>query len=102
MMQDISLGRFAAGSKKTLTVNLRISTEMDNRFQKLTGKVAWIFSARGEDGTVTERKVPVTADSTRIMMWAALLAASMLAAAIAVWAERRDRRNRHEDVEKDN
>ena len=51
---------------------------------------------------MTERKVPVTADSTRIMMWAALLAASMLAAAIAVWAERRDRRNRHEDVEKDN
>ncbi|EET62777.1 hypothetical protein BRYFOR_05128 [Marvinbryantia formatexigens DSM 14469] len=102
MLQDISLGRFASGSKKTLTVNLRLSPEMDNRFQKLTGKVAWIFSARGEDGTVTERKVPVTADSTRIMMWAALLAASMLAAAIAVWAERRDRRNRHEDVEKDN
>ena len=74
---------------------------MDNRFQKLTGKVAWIFSARGEDGSVTKMQVPVTADSTRILMWAALFVTSAFAAAIAVWAERRDRRKEHESDNED-
>lgn len=101
MLQDISLGQFAAGSGRNLVVKLSLSPEMDNRLQKLTGKVAWIFSARGEDGKVTQLKVPVTADSTRIMMWAALLITSALAAAIAVWAERRDRRKEHENFKED-
>ncbi len=101
MQQDISLGKFAAGHGRTLIVNLHLSPEMDNRFQKLTGKVTWIFSALGEDGTVTEMKVPVTGDGTRIMMWAALFAASGLAAAIAVWAEQRDRRKEYENFKND-
>lgn len=96
MRQDISLGKFAAGEKKTLTVKLSLSPGMDNRFQKLTGRVAWIFSAHGEDGTVTEKRVPVTEDGTRILMWTVLLAASGIALAIALWAERRDRRKEHE------
>lgn len=101
MLQDISLGQFAAGRSRDLTVKLSLSPEMDNRFQKLTGKVAWIFSARGEDGSVTKMQVPVTADSTRILMWAALLVTSAFAAAIAVWAERRDRRKEHESDNED-
>lgn len=101
MLQDISLGQFAAGYGKSLVVKLSLSPDMDNRFQKLTGKVAWIFSARGEDGAVTEGKVPVTEDNTRILMWAALFAASALAAAIAVWAERRDRRKARENDKED-
>lgn len=101
MLQDISLGQFAAGRSRELTVKLSLSPEMDNRFQKLTGKVAWIFSAHGEDGSVTKMQVPVTADSTRILMWAALLVTSAFAAAIAVWAERRDRRKEHESDNED-
>lgn len=101
MLQDISLGQFAAGRSRELTVKLSLSPEMDNRFQKLTGKVAWIFSACGEDGSVTETRVPVTADSTRILMWTALLVTSAFAAAIAVWAERRDRRKEHESDNED-
>lgn len=101
MLQDISLGQFAAGRSRDLTVKLSLSPEMDNRFQKLTGKVAWIFSARGEDGSVTKMQVPVTADSTRILMWAALFVTSAFAAAIAVWAERRDRRKEHESDNED-
>ncbi|MDD3794966.1 MAG: hypothetical protein PHE06_03150 [Lachnospiraceae bacterium] len=46
---DISLGQYAAGETKTLTVKLSLHPKMDNSFQKITGKVKWVFTVNGED-----------------------------------------------------
>lgn len=69
----ISLGSFDAGQEKVLTAGLSLSPEMDNRFQKLTGKVKWVFTARGEDGKNIAAAVPITGDDTDIRMWILLI-----------------------------
>ena len=44
---DISLGHFAAGSGKSLIVQLSLSEDMDNTYEKMLGKVKWVFTAAG-------------------------------------------------------
>lgn len=88
MRSDISLGEFAAGSEKELSVKLSLSPEMDNRYQKLTAKVRWVFSAHGEDGTVVQGTAPATGDESRAGLWAVLSAAG----AAALWESWRFRK----------
>ena len=76
MRSDISLGEFPAGSSRELAVKLSLSPEMDNRFQKLTGKVRWTFTASGEDGTILASDAPQTGDSAHTGLWTALLISS--------------------------
>lgn len=53
MKNNISLGRFKSGTEKALTVKLELKPEMDNRYETLTGKVKWVFSAGGDDQDIT-------------------------------------------------
>lgn len=102
MRDEISLGMFPAGSSKNLVVSLALSPQMDNEFEKLTGKVNWVFAARGKDGESTERVMPLTGDFTDVGMWIALFAASGLSLWLALWAERKNRRKeQHEMSEMD-
>lgn len=80
MKHDISLGRFAAKEGKELTVTLSLSPEMDNKFQKLTGKVKWVFTAVEDEKkiSVTSELTPKTGDDTPIVVWAVLFAGSAL------------------------
>lgn len=98
MKEDLYLGSFQAGKQKNLKVKLALSEEMNNEFHKLTGKVRWVFTAKGEDEkTVTSTYAPATGDRTEAGMWIALLgfSAFFLAAAFAV--ERSySRREEHE------
>lgn len=77
MKEAISLGTFQKGEKKTLKVSLSLSPEMDNQFLSLTGKVQWVFEARGEEspkGTVKSSAiVPKTGDDTPLLQTAAIL-----------------------------
>ena len=87
MKEDLYLGTFPAGRQKKLKVKLTLSGEMDNDFNRLTGKVRWVFTAKGEDEkTVTSTYAPATGDKTEAGMWIALLgfSAFFLAAAFAV------------------
>ncbi len=93
MKKDISLGDFPAGSEKELTVTLSLSPEMDNRYQELTGRVKWVFTAVKEDASAVHATVvPQTKDGTRVGMWIALLLTSAVFLAGAAWIERRSRR----------
>lgn len=92
--EKISLGIFLPGQEKTLTVKLALSPEMDNRFQNLTARVKWVFTARGEDGTVVKSQVPVTGDDTEIRIWFLCLWVGAAAFAAAVWLKRRRRKKR--------
>lgn len=87
--KEISLGSFDAGAEKMLTVKLTLSPEMDNRFQSLTGKVKWVFTARGEDGTSTVAAVPVTGDSVQAGRWIMLCISSAVFAGIISLKKRR-------------
>ena len=103
MKEDLYLGTWKAGQKKKMQVKLALSEEMDNEFCKLTGKVRWVFTAKGEDEkTVTSVYAPSTGDNTETGMWIALLgfSAFFLAAAFAV--ERSySRREEHEADKRD-
>ena len=51
MKQNISLGTFQPGETKRLVVTLSLDPQMDNRYQKLKGKVNWIFTAEGTEAS---------------------------------------------------
>lgn len=103
MREDLYLGTFQAGRQKKLKVKLALAEEMDNKFNRLTGKVRWIFTAKGEDEkAVTSTYAPATGDKTEAGMWIALLgfSAFFLAAAFAV--ERSYSRREEDEADKRN
>ncbi len=54
MKDNISLGSLLPHTKKELKVKLALDPDMDNEFLELSGKVKWIFTAKGEDeGTIS-------------------------------------------------
>ena len=95
MREDIYLGTWKAKANRTLQVKLALSDEMDNKFNKLTGKVRWVFTAKGENGkTVASGSAVQTGDRTELGMWIALLGFSALFLAGAFVLERNySRRN---------
>lgn len=98
MKEDLYLGTFRAGQQKKLKVKLALSEEMDNEFNKLTGKVRWVFTAKGEDEkTVTSTYAPATGDNTETGMWIALFGFSVFFLTAAFAVERSySRREEHE------
>ena len=100
LKKDISLGIFEAREEKMLTVLLALSPEMDREYEKLTGKVRWVFSAQGEGSigkTTVSPNVPVTGDSTRLGMWMALFLTSFLFFLAVYLIEKRERRREEEN-----
>lgn len=78
---------------------------MDNEFCKLTGKVRWVFTAKGEDGkTVASGRIssPSTGDNTEIGMWIALLGFSALFLTAAFMLEKSYSRKEQNEVNKRN
>lgn len=49
MSYDISLGMFATGESKKLTLQLGLSKEMDNEYQNLIGLIKWVWIAQDTD-----------------------------------------------------
>ena len=89
MKEDIYLGTLKAKENRKMQVQLALSDEMDNKFNKLTGKVRWVFTARGEDGkTVAAGSIVQTGDQTALGMWIALLGFSALFLTAAFVLER--------------
>lgn len=103
MKEDIYLGTFQANQQKKIQVKLALSEDMDNEFSNLTGKVRWVFTAKGEDEkTVTSAYAPTTGDSTETGMWIALLGFSAFFLIAAFSVERSySRREEHEADKRD-
>jgi hypothetical protein len=102
MKNDISLGVFAVGEKKTLTVQMQVDPNLGNEYQNLLGLIKWIWTAEVPDPPVPpvtpppppdpvdppvdpppppkppKPDVPKTGDTTNIWLWAALMTASGL------------------------
>lgn len=89
MREDIYLGTFKAKDSRKMQVKLALSEDMDNKFNRLAGKVRWVFTARGEDGkTVASGSIVQTGDRTGLGMWIALLGFSALFLTAAFALER--------------
>lgn len=84
-----SLGTFAAGTEKDMTVSLSISPKMDNRYLDLLGKVRWVFTASGEEDSAgsgrpsrpsvsTSVATPKTGDISTIPTQISFAAATLL------------------------
>ncbi len=48
-INKVDLGVFAPNSSKTLTVNLWVDKDVDNKYMGLFGDVAWVFQAQAAD-----------------------------------------------------
>lgn len=53
MKKEISLGSFQPHNTEELKVRLSMAPEMDNEFLELSGKVKWIFTAKGDNETIS-------------------------------------------------
>lgn len=103
MKNDLYLGTFKGKETKKLLVKLALSENMDNEFCKLTGKVRWVFTAKGDDGkTTVSGRVPLTDDKTAIGMWIALLGFSALFLTAAFMIERSYSRKEQNESHKRN
>lgn len=103
MRKDLYLGTLKGSEKKKLLVKLALSEDMDNEFCKLTGKVRWVFTVKGEDGkTITSSRTPSTGDNTELGMWIALLGFSALFLTAAFMLERNYSRKEQNEINKRN
>jgi hypothetical protein len=51
---DVSLGRFAPGEERGYVVNLQLSKDMDNSFEKLETDLDWGVRASGQEAVIPE------------------------------------------------
>jgi len=89
MRYDISLGLFAPGKVKRLNVQLSLDPNLGDEYQNLLGRIQWVWSARGDSpetpaipaipaapATPSTPSVPKTGDTSSLLLWAGMMAAS--------------------------
>lgn len=93
MGKDISLGVYPAGQSGTISVQLSLSPEMDNRFQALTGKVKWVFTVEGDDtgGAIYPAKTGII---SWMGWWCAMFLLCSMTAALSFLGMRRQKQRR--------
>ncbi len=91
MKNDISLGSILPHKKEELKVKLSLDPSMDNKFLKLTGKVKWIFTAKGNDEEAISTVYPDKTGLSDLSVWhaAAFFTSLLLGAAILSWPRRK-------------
>ena len=77
---DVSLGQFAPGEERRYVVNLQLSQDMDNSFEKLKTDLDWGVRASGKEAVI-----PETGESLKeqVILNVALLIIMTIAIAIA-------------------
>ena len=92
--KSINLGTVKAGASKDMTVTLKLSPEMDNRYLDLLGKVRWVFTATGEDDQVsTPVNTPKTGDMDMTPAAVSFATASILLGAGLILLKKKEDEN---------
>ena len=92
--KSINLGTVKAGASKDMTVTLKLSPEMDNRYLDLLGKVRWVFTATGEDEPVsTPVNTPKTGDMDMTPAAVSFATASILLGAGLILLKKKEDEN---------
>ena len=91
----ISIGDFAPGETKTLSVNLSVDSKAGNEHQNLSAEnVKWTFTAKGESGADTgttgqysssNGHLTKTCDYSNIITYCLMASAASVLMAIALW-----------------
>lgn len=92
LKKEISLGSFAQGDSKELTVTLKLDPAMGNEYQKLVGKVKWTITAKGADGSsssVSSGELPKTGDLQNALPWACGAGICLILLAALLWLRKR-------------
>lgn len=88
MKNDISLGMFIPHNIETLKVKLSLSPDMDNKFLELSGKVKWVFMAKGADGEEVSTVHPAQTDDENSVCLFAILVCISIFALFILWKKR--------------
>lgn len=85
MKNDISLGAFIPHNTEELKVKLSLDPAMDNEFLELSGKVKWIFTAKGEDRETISAVYPEKTGLKTIFAGCAAVFLISLLLGISLW-----------------
>ncbi len=91
MKNDISLGAFIPHNTEELKVKLSLDPAMDNEFLELSGKVKWIFTAKGEDRETISTVYPEKTGLQEVFggcVWVFLLSL-LLGISLLIWPGRK-------------
>ena len=85
MKDNISLGSLLPHTMKELKVKLSLDPAMDNEFLELSGKVKWIFTAKGEDRETISAVYPEKTGLKTIFAGCAAVFLISLLLGISLW-----------------
>lgn len=74
----VYLGTLYSGGKCELAVTLDVPVTLDNQFKNLIGYLDWEFAVDELPVEDTDPESPKTGDDSRIYMWAAIMAGSLV------------------------
>ena len=74
------LGTFPGKSYTKLVVELTVPIELGNEYANRVGEVDWVFTAE----EVKKDARPQTGDDSSLLLWAAVMTVSFLAAAVVI------------------
>ena len=78
--KNVLLGTFPGKSYTKLVVELTVPIELGNEYANRVGEVDWVFTAE----EVKKDAGPQTGDDSSLLLWAAVMTVSFLAAAVVI------------------
>ena len=78
--KNVLLGTFPGKSYTKLVVELTVPIELGNEYANRVGEVDWVFTAE----EVKKDARPQTGDDSSLLLWAAVMTVSFLAAAVVI------------------
>ena len=82
--KNVLLGTFPGKSYTKLVVELTVPIELRNEYANRVGEVDWVFTAE----EVKKDARPQTGDDSSLLLWAAVMTVSFLAAAVVILSMR--------------
>ena len=80
LKENVLLGAFPGKSYTKLVVELSVPIELRNEYANRVGEVDWVFTAE----EVKKDARPQTGDDSSLLLWAAVMTVSFLAAAVVI------------------
>lgn len=91
MWNYIPLGEFADNETKNYNITVQVSTEMNNQYGNLKGKITWVFRA-ASDSESDYPTSPNTGDSSNLLLYLCLMVTSGVIIILLTVSERKAKR----------
>ena len=87
----VCLGTLYSGGQVSLDVTLDVPVELNNDYQQKIGYLDWEFKIEEQPIEPTDPEPPKTGDDFQIWLWVGLMAVSMFALILLIFARKREK-----------